>query len=112
MMKGDDKVANKKYKVGIYTPNKIFLVKGKVVRSPFEAEVSERELQSIKMKIKTDGIDKYSIEEITQLAEPIIKPYYTKENIEKNDELIKTTDIKIEELEEKSKSLLDKFISS
>jgi hypothetical protein len=108
-------VINKKYKLGIYTPNKIFLVKGKVVRSPFETIVSEKELQGFKMKIKTDGIDNYSIEEISGIIQPIVSKestYYIKENKEQNDEVLKTTDIKIEELETKSKSLLETFISS
>lgn len=109
----------KKYKVGIYTPNKIFLVKGKVIRSPFEAEISEKELQGIKMKIRTDGIDNYSIEEISTISIQVVNPNKEVEDIfhnikkikEQNDET-NTTEIKIEELEMKSKSLLEKFISS
>ena len=107
---------SKKYKIGIYTPNKIFVVKGKVVRSPFEAEISEKELNSFKMKIKTDGIDKYSIEEISMIN-PEIKqfvnnPTVQDEDISNKENIISATEIKIEELETKSKSLLEKFISS
>jgi hypothetical protein len=107
----------KKYKVGIYTPNKIFMIKGRVVRSPFEVEVLQRDLQAIKMKIKTDGIDKFSIEELflpltnTISMEPKKEVTKTKEqNIDIKSK--KQTEIKIEELEKASKSLLEKFINS
>ena len=53
------------YKVKIGTPNKFFIYKGRPVRSPVELKVTEKELKIIKMKIITDGISDYSINEIS-----------------------------------------------
>jgi hypothetical protein len=66
-------ILSKKYKVEIINPNKIFRIKGKQVRSPFEAIVSEIELSSIKNKIKISGIDKYKITEIPPVSLTIEK---------------------------------------
>ena len=98
----------KYYKVGIYTPNKVFLVKGRVVRSPFEAKISEKELEHFKMKIKSDGIDSYTIEEFKE--DTIIGEQITNIKPSKDIPITENYEIKIEELEQKSKSILDKFI--
>jgi len=54
----------KKYRVDIRTPNKIIFYNRRAVRSPVVLEVTERELKIIQMKIRSDGIEKYSINEI------------------------------------------------
>ena len=105
----------KKYKIGIYTLGKTFLVKGKVTRSPFEAIVNEKDLAGFKLKIKTDGIDNYSIEEFlpTVLPNPVVEEIKPVNVVKKSKAgrkpKIENSEIKIEELESKSKSLLEKY---
>lgn len=53
----------KKYKVEIRTPNRMFTVKGIQVRTPASWIVNESELGNVKLKIESEAIDKYSIEE-------------------------------------------------
>ena len=52
---------NIEYKVEIFTPGKIFDIKGKLIRSPVEFIVNENELSRIKMEIEIQGILKYKI---------------------------------------------------
>jgi hypothetical protein len=52
---------NNEYKVEIFTPGKIFDIKGKLIRSPVEFIVNENELSRIKMEIEIQGILKYKI---------------------------------------------------
>ena len=104
----------KKYKVGIYTLGKTFLVNGKIIRSPFETIASEKEVASFKIKIKTEGIDNYLIEEIVPVIKPMVKiPEVAPIVIEKTKKgrkpKVEESEIKIEELENKSKSLLEKY---
>lgn len=111
-----------KYKVEIFTPNKFFIIKGRPVRSPFETIATESELKMFKMKIKADGILDYNIsplyddfsfldqEEVK--SENIVAPPKLKNNFDKIQvkDLSSETEVKIEELEVKSKTLLDKFL--
>ncbi len=52
------------YKVHITVPNKIFVIKGRIVRSPFVAEVTEKQLNGIITKINFEGLteSQYKIE--------------------------------------------------
>lgn len=82
-----------KYTVKISTPNFILNFRGKVVRSPVELVVFERELNLIKIQCKRGGVvptigfyspevidTRLSEEEIISLAqEPIVEELYKKE---------------------------------
>jgi len=82
-----------KYTVKISTPNFILNFRGKVVRSPVELIVFERELNLIKIQCKRGGVvptigsfnpeviqDRITEEEIISLAkEPIVEELYKKE---------------------------------
>lgn len=99
----------KKYTVRINTPNKSFIIKGKLVRSPFEAVVSESELRQIKTKIKSDSISDYSISETDSF--PMYQPAEDKPiETQITQDIVAVTHPKIEELKIKSKSILEKYI--
>ncbi len=53
----------KKYKVTIKTPNRMFSVNGILVRTPAQWTANESELGNIKLKIESDAIDNYTIED-------------------------------------------------
>jgi len=56
--------SDRKFLIRIKTPNKIFNVKGKQIRSPFEVVIKEKDLDFYKMNISMNSIDGYTIEEI------------------------------------------------
>lgn len=49
------------YNVEVFTPNKMFNIKGKLVRSPVKFIVDEDELVKIKMQIEIQGVLNYDI---------------------------------------------------
>ena len=51
-----------KYQIDIRTPNKIFYVKGRPVRTPAQWVTTEEDLKNIELKIRTDAVSDYSIE--------------------------------------------------
>lgn len=54
----------KKYNVIIKTPNRMFSVKGILVRTPAKWIADEDEIKNIRLKITSEGIENFSIEEI------------------------------------------------
>lgn len=108
----------KKYKVGIYTLGKVFLVNGRQVRTPFETTVYEKDIENFRIKIRTEAIDKYSIEELIDNPKPTIESLNISDanNILKKIKSKKTKkersiDPKIEEFTSNPKSLLSKYSS-
>ncbi len=90
------------YKVYIKIPNKIFVIKNKIVRTPLTATVSKRQLDNIMAKIKLEGINEsqYEIEELSE--DEIHKvPEIKKKNIA--DKLSRVDgEVQVEELEPSS----------
>jgi hypothetical protein len=62
-----------KYKIFIKNPGKLFLIKGRTVRSPFESIIDDKELKVIKSKLKFYGLSNkdYSLTEIEELKPKI-----------------------------------------
>ena len=53
----------KKYIFAIHSPNRVFEVQGRQVRTPCEIELDENELELMEMRVKADGDTQYSIRE-------------------------------------------------
>lgn len=92
-----------KYKVKIGTPNKMFYIRGKLVRSPVEWVANESELEGIRIKITSEGIMDFSIE-----------PYDSSKKSQTKSKLTLTPPIKEEKKSKPKKKLttLDKLMVS
>jgi len=91
-----------KFKVSIFTPNKMLIIKGKPVRTPTETVVNKQQLEQLKTNMRANGITKYSI-----------KPHIEMEKDLKLDEVItneETNDKKVEVQELDPNSTLDSFL--
>lgn len=94
-----------KYKVKIGTPNKMFFIKGKLVRSPLEWIANESELKDIRIKIASEGINDYSI---IKFDPDKIAP--TKQKSLTIEKQTKTKKVITQETEKKSTTILDKLL--
>ena len=91
-----------KYRVKINTPNRIFIIKGKPVRTPAEWLINSSELEQLKLKIKLEAVQDYSIEEFKSDVKSKVKTKKEPKPLKK-----KKTQTK---KEIKSKSTLGKFL--
>lgn len=69
----------KGYRVRIFDPNKVILVRGKQVRTPTKFKVNEKELGMVKTIIRANSITKYTIQPIIEevkkvTTEPLKQP--------------------------------------
>ena len=53
----------KQYIFAIHSPNRVFEIQGKQVRTPCEFAVDECEIELYELKVKSDGDTQYSIRE-------------------------------------------------
>jgi len=97
---------NELYDVEVLTPNKIFVVKGKAVRSPVKFTVDENNLKRVKMGIIQQGILNYSIKLHYNESDDIPEEY-----IQKMKESI-GNEVKVEDLEnvEKENTILNSLL--
>ena len=79
------------YKVEIFTPGKMFEIKGKLIRSPVHFIINETQLTKIKMEIELQGILEYKIT-------PYSKELYYKTKKENEIEEAIGEEIKVENL--------------
>lgn len=96
----------KKYIVNVTTRGSMFIVKGKQVRSPFTAEVTEQDICSLKTQAKFLGIEDYIT--ISPFDSSNIQhiPTIKKQNIEPDlSNYVEDKEVKIEEL-----TSVDKYI--
>ena len=97
-----------KFRLTVNTPNKIFYIKNKPLRSPFSIEVFEKELKKIKVGLIANSIDDYSISEIDEEILPIQSLDDPKITDEKLDMVFGDTDPTIEEIG--PSSILDELL--
>lgn len=95
-----------KYKVKIGTPNKMFFIKGRIVRSPLEWVANKSELKDIHIKIASEGIADYSIIEFDP-NKKIVPIEQKSPTIKKQTE---TKKVITQETEKKSTTILDKLL--
>jgi len=90
----------KKYMIEIRTPNRMFSVRGVLVRTPAKWIVNETEVNNIKLKITSEGIEKFSIEEYdpTKIEQPKPKKEVTVDTITDLEEEIKEPTTTLEKL--------------
>jgi len=69
-----------KYQIDIRTPNKIFYVKGRPVRTPAQWVATEEDLKNIELKIRTDAVSDYTIEPFKAKQVKQEKPTVIKES--------------------------------
>jgi hypothetical protein len=81
----------------ILSPNRIFEIQGKQVRTPCEFVVDENELELYELKIKADGDTEYSVRE----KEAKIYKVITRDSVKIKDKKQIQMDIKKEKLKSK-----------
>lgn len=59
----------KKYKVRIEVPGKVIFFNNRKIRSPFELELADNEIDLFKLTMTSNGISKYTIEDIEDIKE-------------------------------------------
>ena len=59
----------KKYVVSIKTPNRMFVINGRQVRTPFTKTVNQEQMMSLKNRFSSEGVMNYTI---TEYVEPVI----------------------------------------
>jgi hypothetical protein len=84
----------------ILSPNRIFEIQGKQVRTPCEFVVDENELELYELKIKADGDTEYSVRE----KEAKIYKVITRDSVKIKDKKQIQMDIKKEKLKSKNEN--------
>ena len=64
----------KKYVVSIKTPNRMFVINGRQVRTPFIKTVNHEQMLTLKNRFSSEGIMNYSITEYIEPIKSDIKP--------------------------------------
>jgi hypothetical protein len=75
-------VYERTYKIKIYDPSRIIIIKGKEVRTPTEAVVSDSELKIIKSSLVSSGCKNFVVEDIIDPFFLDFQEVYNKEVIE------------------------------
>jgi tmRNA-binding protein len=94
----------KKYRVRVETPGKLIFFKNRKVRTPFELDLTEHELEIFKVSLHLAGVEEYSVNEIKKtdddVEESIIIPQKEEVVIE---------DLNIDEIDEPT-TILEKLL--
>lgn len=93
----------KKYKVRIEVPGKVIFFKDKKIRTPFELELTDNEINLFKFAMNSSGISDYNIEENKKADEQTWE-----EMIVTEDKEVVIEDLYIEE--EKPNTILGKLL--
>ena len=95
----------KKFKVKVTTSGMITLPRGRKIRTPVLLNLSEKELNSIRVQFKAHGL-KYQVEEVTEGFETPELPAVSKKVL-----IEELTPHKKDDSAEQPKTFLDKLIS-
>lgn len=93
----------KKYKVRVETPGKLIFFKNRKVRTPFELDLTDHELERFKVSLHLAGVEEYSVNEIKETDD--VEEYIF---IPQKEEVV-IEDLNIDEIDEPT-TILEKLL--